>query len=59
MTYELRREVVEARLRELNAQRDQKIADANALTGAIQDCQFWLAEVEKAEALSSQPQKDD
>lgn len=40
---------VEKRLAELSDQRDQKIADANALTGAIQDCQHWLEVLAKDE----------
>lgn len=43
------KEVLEARLAELAEQRDQKIADANALTGAIQDCQHWLEVLAKDE----------
>ncbi len=43
------RETIEARLAELRAQREQMIANLNAIGGAIQDCEFWLSELEKAE----------
>lgn len=34
---------IEQRKQELEQQRDQLIANANAVTGAIQDCDHWLA----------------
>uniref|UniRef100_A0A6M3IEM1 Uncharacterized protein n=1 Tax=viral metagenome TaxID=1070528 RepID=A0A6M3IEM1_9ZZZZ len=43
------REAIEARLADLRAQREQLVGNLNAFNGAIQDCEFWLAEVDKAE----------
>ena len=40
-------EVVEERLRELHEQRAQALATLNACEGAIQDCEFWLAQLDK------------
>jgi hypothetical protein len=40
---------LEARVKELTAAREQAIANLQALNGAIQDCEYWIAEVEKAE----------
>ena len=36
------REALEQRIAALKTQYDQAIANANALQGAIQDCQYWL-----------------
>jgi len=36
------KELVEARLEELKKQRQQLMDNANAFTGAIQDCEHWL-----------------
>ncbi len=41
------------RLDEVKASRAKLIADINAHDGAIQDLEFWLGEIEKAE----QPKK--
>ena len=40
---------IEARITELQQQKDQAIANVNALAGAIQDCQFWLEQAKEAE----------
>ena len=40
---------IRARLDDLKRQRDQQIANANALGGAIQDCEYWLAEAVKVD----------
>jgi hypothetical protein len=37
--------MIEARRRELEARRDQALADLNALAGALQDCEYWLTQV--------------
>lgn len=36
------RAAIEKRLAELREQQEQVIAQANALAGAIQDCEYWL-----------------
>lgn len=43
------KEALESRIRDLQTQKDQAIANANALTGAIQDCQFWLDQIRASE----------
>lgn len=40
------REAIEARLADLKAQRDQLIANINACGGAIQDCEYWLSQLD-------------
>jgi len=37
------REMVEQRLAQLKAERDQLVANLNAYNGAIQDCEYWLS----------------
>jgi len=37
------RAAIEARIAELRAQAAKLQADFNAINGAIQDCQYWLA----------------
>ena len=41
------REVLEKRIQDLQAKYNQTIADANAIQGAIQDCQYWLDQLKK------------
>lgn len=36
-------EVIKERMKGLEAQRDKLLADLNAVYGAIQDCEHWLA----------------
>lgn len=45
-------EALEKRKQELQAQQAQFIANTNAVSGAIQDCDFWIAEL-KAEAAAT------
>lgn len=33
---------IRARIEELQKLREQKLADVNAIGGALQDCEFWL-----------------
>ena len=40
------RATVEARLAELRKQFEQVQANGNALLGAIQDCEFWLKQID-------------
>ena len=37
--------MIETRIKDLQRHRDQLIQDTAATDGAIQDCQFWLAQV--------------
>jgi chaperonin cofactor prefoldin len=42
------KEQVLKRKQELERQREHLVANANAIAGAIQDCEFWLSEFDKA-----------
>lgn len=44
------KEQVEARLAELEKELEQLYANANAISGAIQDCKYWLAQFDAEEA---------
>ena len=41
---------MQARIQELAENRNQLIANVNAIDGAMQDCEFWLAQLESEEA---------
>ena len=41
------KEAIEKRIEELKKQLEQVQANGNALIGAIQDCEYWLKELEK------------
>lgn len=43
------KEQIEKRIAELQKQIEQVNANGNALMGAIQDCQYWLAQLDKPE----------
>jgi len=43
------KEKLEKRLAELQASLKQVEANGNALLGAIQECQYWLAQIEQTE----------
>jgi hypothetical protein len=43
------KEQIESRKKVLEASRDQLIANLNIINGAIQDCDFWLAQLEQLE----------
>lgn len=55
------REALQTRLFELERQREQAIANVNAISGAIQECQYWVAWLKEkereAEASSVQEKK--
>lgn len=38
---------IKERIANLEAQRNQMSANLNAISGAIQDCQFWLEQISK------------
>lgn len=40
-------EKLEARRAELQKQQAQLVANANALSGAIQDCDFWIEQLKQ------------
>ena len=41
------REMIEARKKQLERERDELIAKIHAYTGALQDCEYWLEQVDK------------
>lgn len=43
------KEQIEARKAQLQASIERAQADLNAKAGALQDCNFWLAQLEKPE----------
>ena len=43
-------QALEQRIASLKTQYDQAIANANALQGAIQDCQYWIEQLKTADA---------
>ena len=45
---------LQQRKEQLQGQYDQTVANANALQGAIQECNFWIALLEKQNAVSIQ-----
>jgi len=42
-------EKILARLEDLRGRRDEAVALAHSLDGAVQDCEFWLTEAHQAE----------
>jgi hypothetical protein len=47
-------ELLEKRKEELQAQQQQFIANANAINGAVQDCDYWIGILKAQQAGSSQ-----
>ena len=47
-----------ARIADLKQQRETAIANVNALSGAIQDCEFWLGRAVKADEAVKAAEKD-
>jgi 5'-deoxynucleotidase YfbR-like HD superfamily hydrolase len=43
------KEEIQERIKELEKQKRQAEANANAFAGAIQDCEFWLEQLKQAE----------
>jgi len=46
------KEEIQRRKGELIDNREKVMGQANALTGAIQDCDYWLAQLERKEKLT-------
>ena len=44
-------EKLQKRLKELEGAREQILANLNAVNGAIEDCKYWLGELEEKETL--------
>lgn len=45
---------IKARLAELEDAKVQKMAELNAIIGAINDCNYWLSEIDKAKPKDTQ-----
>jgi Tfp pilus assembly protein PilN len=41
------REMIEARIQKLTAERDELLAKLQAYTGALQDNEYWLEQIDK------------
>ncbi len=58
----MNRESIEKRLAELRQELDRIQANGNALIGAIQDCEYWLSQMDKSEqadlGVPSKPKVD-
>lgn len=50
------REAIEKRIAELETERDNAIAKFQALTGALQDCHYWLGQVEQLDVKGPEPE---
>ena len=50
------RELIAERITELQKQRAEALATANACAGALQDCEYWLTILSSASLV---PRKDD
>lgn len=48
------REALTERMSQLEKDRDQTIARLQAIVGAIQDCAYWLAQLDKSESTKSE-----
>jgi len=51
------KEALQQRLGQLQQAREQAIANVNALNGAIQECTYWIDQIEMAEKTSKSEEK--
>jgi hypothetical protein len=49
---------IEERMAQLARQKEAAFADLNAIDGAMQDCQYWLSQIEKEEVSNDDDDKD-
>lgn len=49
----MNREQIETRLEELRKELLQLTANANAVNGAIQDCEFWLVQLDEEDSKAA------
>lgn len=52
------KEKLEVRIAELQKQLDQVTANGNAIVGAIQDCEYWLSQLEQENIVKPKEKKD-
>jgi len=50
---------IQQRLQYLQAGREQALANLNAFNGAIQECQYWLGQIDAAEKAAAEKPKPD
>jgi prefoldin subunit 5 len=50
-------ELIDKRIEELEAERTNAIARLQALTGALQDCEFWKAQLSEQETIPEEENK--
>jgi hypothetical protein len=48
-------ELLEQRKKDLQAQQQQFVANANAINGAIQDCDYWIGQLKAAATAAATP----
>ena len=48
---------IRERIVELTKLRESRLADANAIGGALQDCEFWLQRLEAQKSAPPSPPK--
>jgi hypothetical protein len=46
---QINKDIINIRLKDLVTQSENLRANLNAIAGAIQDCEYWLSELEKEE----------
>lgn len=51
---EITKERVEERIADLERQKEQAVANINAVEGALQDCRFWLEQLAAAEGSEAE-----
>ena len=51
------KDLVQKRKQELEQQRVQTIATLNAIEGAVQDCDYWLKQLEPPPTISDSPKE--
>lgn len=51
------KDLVQKRKQELEQQRVQTIATLNAIEGAMQDCDYWLKQLESSPETSDSPKE--
>jgi hypothetical protein len=49
-------EALEKRKQELTAQQQQFVANANAISGALQDCDYWIEQLKAAAVPPAVPE---
>ena len=48
----INREQIEARLAQLRSDKVELVANVHAINGALQDCEYWLTQLEETATIS-------